>query len=261
MAERSYNLKLVPANNAPGILVTFEGGDGSGKSTHVRFLADLLEELGLEVVCVREPGGTPIGEQLRDIVLNPENAALSDRAELLIYEAARSQLVDDVIKPALERGAIVLCDRFTDSTVVYQGYGRGLDRNFISKLNDFATCDIHPDLTIVFKCPDRAEKKSRVDRRGIKDRLEGAGDDFHNRVSQGFDDLSASSDSRIRQVTTAGLHSQTATVLFEKLSDVMPFLNDGSIDFSEELAAYDAAHDHSKDGEKPEDSDGEQNFD
>lgn len=257
MATHSNSLTLVPADNAPGILVTFEGGDGSGKSTHVKFLAELLESLGLEVVCVREPGGTPIGEQLRDIVLNPDNASLSDRAELLIYEAARSQLIDDVIKPALERGAIVLCDRFTDSTVVYQGYGRGIDRDFIMKLNDFATCDIHPDLTIVFKCPDRAEKKSRVDRRGIKDRLEGAGDDFHNRVAQGFDDLSASSDPRIRQVTTAGLHSKTALVLFEKLGDIMPFLSDGSIDFTDALAAYDAAHDHSKDGDKPKKSDGE----
>lgn len=246
MVATGNNLKLEPVVNAPGILITFEGGDGSGKSTHVKFLAGLLQSLGLEVVCVREPGGTPLGEQLREIVLNPNNEGLSDRSELLIYEAARSQLVDDIIIPALKRGAIVLCDRFTDSTVVYQGYGRGIDRDFIRELNDFATCGIHPDMTIVFKCPDRAEKKDRVDRRGVKDRLEVAGDDFHNRVAKGFDELSNSKDDRIRQVTTAGLHSQTALSLFEKLADVMPFLNDGSIDFTEALAEYDAAHDHSK---------------
>lgn len=244
------SLDLKPKDNAPGILVTFEGGDGSGKSTHVKFMAQLLEGLGLEVVCVREPGGTSLGEQLREIVLNPENEGMSDRAELLIYEAARAQLVDDVIAPALKRGAVVLCDRFTDSTVVYQGHGRGLDIGFIRKLNGFATCGIEPDMTIVFKCPDRAEKKDRVDRRGMLDRLEGAGDDFHARVAAGFDSLVESPDLRIKQITTGGLHSQTARTLFGALSPLMPFLADGSIDFTEDLAAYDAAHDHSKDGER-----------
>lgn len=239
--------QLKPLNNAPGILVTFEGGDGSGKSTHVKFLAKLLEDIGIEVVCVREPGGTPVGEKLREILLDPKNAGLSDRAELLIYEAARSQLIDDVIRPALERGAVVICDRFTDSTIVYQGYGRGLDLDFIAKLNDFATCGIKPDVTIVFKCPDRAVKKNRVDRRGVLDRLERAGDDFHGRVADGFDALVNSTEPHVHQITTAGLHSQTAMSVFEELSEVMPFLSDGSIDFTSQLKEYDAAHDHTKD--------------
>lgn len=247
VGEVKLKSKICPGENAPGVLITFEGGDGSGKSTHVKFLAGLLEDLGLEVVCVREPGGTLIGEQLRAIVLDPENTKLSDRTELLIYEAARAQLIDAVIAPALLRGAIVLCDRFTDSSIVYQGYGRGLDLDFIRGLNDFATCEIKPDITMLFKCPDRMEKKSRVDRRGVRDRLEDAGEAFHAKVAEGFDDLAKSSDTRIKLITTGGKHSQTALAIFDALSGVLPFLSDGSIDLRNELAVYDAAHDHSKD--------------
>ena len=240
-------LNLKPDRNAAGVLVTIEGGDGSGKSTHVKFLAQLLEKIGLEVVCVREPGGTLLGEQLRSIVLDPSNEGMSDRAELLIYEAARAQLVDEVIKPALARGAVVICDRFTDSTIVYQGYGRGIDITVIEALNDFATSGITPDITIVFKCPDAEEEKDRVGRRGSLDRLESAGDDFHKRVFDGFNDISMSTDSRIRLIETSGLHSQTAKQVFEALGSLLPFLIDDSIDFTEDLKAYDAEHDHSKD--------------
>ena len=105
-----------PANT--GVFVTFEGGDGAGKSTQIRFLARLLEDAGREVVRLREPGGTAVGEALRAVVLDPAHEAMSDRAELLIYEAARAQIVDEVIRPALGRGAVVLCDRFYDSTAV-----------------------------------------------------------------------------------------------------------------------------------------------
>ncbi|MFR7493688.1 MAG: dTMP kinase [Adlercreutzia sp.] len=113
------------ARGNTGVFVTFEGGDGAGKSTQIRFLARLLEDAGREVVRLREPGGTAVGEALRAVVLDPAHEAMSDRAELLIYEAARAQIVDEVIRPALERGAVVLCDRFYDSTVAYQGCGRG----------------------------------------------------------------------------------------------------------------------------------------
>ena len=104
----------------PGIFITFEGGDGAGKTTHITFLAECLRKMGHEVLCLREPGGTAIGEALRSIVLNPENSAMSDQAELLIYEAARAQIVKETIIPALARGAVVLLDRFYDSTVAYQ---------------------------------------------------------------------------------------------------------------------------------------------
>lgn len=135
--------------HAPGIFITFEGGEGAGKSTHIRFLAEALEEHGREVLCLREPGGTAVGEQLRSIVLDPENAALSDEAELLIYEAARAQIVSEVIAPALARGAVVLCDRFYDSTIAYQVFGRGLDRSFVEAANEFACQGVHPDLSLI----------------------------------------------------------------------------------------------------------------
>ena len=109
-----------------GIFITFEGGEGAGKTTHIRFLSEKLCERGREVVRLREPGGTAVGEELRAVVLDPKNDNLSDEAELLIYEAARAQIVDEVIRPALGRGAVVLCDRFYDSTVAYQGCGRRL---------------------------------------------------------------------------------------------------------------------------------------
>ena len=116
----------------PGIFITFEGGDGAGKTTHITFLAECLRKMGHEVLCLREPGGTAIGEALRSIVLDPENSAMSDQAELLIYEAARAQIVKETIIPALARGAVVLLDRFYDSTVAYQAYGRGLPVSFVA---------------------------------------------------------------------------------------------------------------------------------
>ena len=152
---------LVPAGNAPGAFVTFEGGDGAGKSTHIKFLAQVLEAAGLEVVRVREPGGTSVGEQLRAVVLDPANGEMAPEAELLIYEAARAQIVAQVIAPALARGAVVLCDRFTDSTLAYQGSGRGLSREFIEAANAFAARGIVPDRTIVMKCGDVQEKRGR----------------------------------------------------------------------------------------------------
>ena len=238
-------LDLRAKSNAPGVLITFEGGDGAGKSTHIRFLGDVLQSLGFEVVNVREPGGTDIGEQLRHVVLDPQNANLSSRSELLIYEAARAQLADEVICPALKRGCIVLCDRFTDSTLAYQGYGRGLDLKFIKRANKFATDDITPDATIMLTVA-RKEKQSRVDRREEMDRLELAGDDFHTRVIEAFTEIANGSDGRISVIETGGKHSQTAKAIFAALADIMPWLSDGSLDLSDQLSAYDDAHDHSK---------------
>ena len=130
-----------------GLFITFEGGDGAGKSTHLFFVAEALRNRGEKIVCLREPGGTIIGEQLRNTVLDPGNYVMSDECELLIYEAARAQLVSQVIRPALETGSIVLCDRFSDSTVAYQAYGRGIDRDFIDQANHFAGRYVKVDAT------------------------------------------------------------------------------------------------------------------
>lgn len=232
---------LVPAGNAPGVFITFEGGDGAGKSTHIRFLAQVLEGAGLEVVRVREPGGTSVGEQLRAVVLDPANGEMAPEAELLIYEAARAQIVAQVIAPALARGAVVLCDRFTDSTLAYQGCGRGLSREFIEAANAFAARGIVPDKTIVMKCGDVQEKRGRVASREEMDRLERAGDAFHGRVNAAFDALAQQHEGRVGVVETMGAHSETARAIFAQLESFFPWLAEAE-GLDAELAAFDAAH-------------------
>ncbi len=247
-AKRS-SLMPTPGANAPGAFVTFEGGDGAGKSTHIRFLAQVLEGAGLEVVRVREPGGTSIGEQLRAIVLDPANPEMAPETELLIYEAARAQIASQVIEPALRRGVVVLCDRFTDSTLAYQGHGRGLSLGFIEAANAFASKGIVPDKTIVMRCADVAEKRGRVSSREQMDRLECAGSGFHERVNAAFDDLARKDAERVGVVDTTGAHSDTARAIFAQLAGLFPWLTDGTLPTEEALAAFDAAHhrDHRED--------------
>lgn len=218
-----------------GLLVTFEGGDGAGKSTQIRFLARFLEERGYEVLRLREPGGTAVGEALRRVVLDPAHGAMSDRAELLIYEAARAQIVDEVIAPALARGAVVLCDRFYDSTVAYQGAGRGLDGFFIETANRFACDGLVPDLTILLVAPEKVVR-SRMGRRGGADRLERAGDEFHRRVAAGFDELAAADPARVRRVCSQQQRPDTFRAVLAELAPLLPGVADA-------LAADDGALD------------------
>lgn len=216
--------------NAPGIFVTFEGGEGAGKSTHIRFLAEALEEHGREVVCLREPGGTAIGEDLRSIVLDPDNAGLADEAELLIYEAARAQIVSEVIAPALKRGAVVLCDRFYDSTVAYQVFGRGLDRGFVAAANEFACQGVHPDRTILLTVGGTADAGlERATHHGEADRLELQGSTFHARVNDGFMQIAAAEPERIRVVPSAELKSDTARSVFAELADLFSWMDDPAV--------------------------------
>lgn len=213
-----------------GLFITFEGGDGAGKTTHLRFLAQTLEARGYEVVCLREPGGTVIGEQLRNIVLDPDNDVMCHESELLIYEAARAQLVAQVIQPALERGAVVLCDRYTDSTVAYQAFGRGMQRDAIDRANAFASRGIEPDRTILMLTGGDAEVGlSRAIHRGDADRLESAGSDFHKRVNAGYLELAASNPSRIRTVVSDGSKSQTARKVFAELADLFEWMADDEV--------------------------------
>lgn len=229
-----------------GTLITFEGDDGVGKSTHIAFLADVLRARGLEVLCLREPGGTAIGETLRSIVLDAAHPEMSAETELLIYEAARAQIVAETIRPAMERGAVVLCDRFTDSTVAYQGYGRGLDTGIIARMNDFATAGLRPDRTLIIAIPSE-HKSERMKKREEADRLEAAGADFHSRVSNAFGEIAASDPERIRVIDASGAHSQTARAIFSQLSDLFPWLAEETPQMRDMLAAFDAAHDHSAD--------------
>lgn len=219
-----------------GIFITFEGGDGVGKSTQIRFLARFLEERGREVLRLREPGGTAVGEALRRVVLDPAHGAMSDRAELLIYEAARAQIVDEVIKPALARGAVVLCDRFYDSTVAYQGAGRGLDRAFIDGANRFACDGLVPDATLLLMAPEEAVR-SRMERRAGADRLEQAGDAFHRRVAEGFAEVAAAEPDRVHTVRSE--HQRVATFR-SVLAAVAPLLPEAAAALQGDGGALDA---------------------
>ncbi|MCL1797582.1 MAG: dTMP kinase [Eggerthellaceae bacterium] len=213
-------------NASRGIFITFEGGEGAGKSTHINFLAEVLEEHGYEVLRLREPGGTVIGEKLREIVLDAAHQEMSHEAELLIYEAARAQIVAEVIKPALERGAVVLCDRFFDSTLAYQVYGRGLDATFVKQVNDFAVQGAIPQRTIVLSCGRAARcGLERATKHGVTDRLESAGEDFHTRVNEAFLELAKDYPERIRVVESQDLKSQTACAVFAALKDLFTWIS------------------------------------
>lgn len=214
--------EIVPVTNGPGVLITFEGGDGCGKSTQSEFLSRLMSEAGYNVVRVREPGGTLLGERLREILLDPTNETLSARSELLMYEAARAQLVHEVIAPAIDAGKVVLCDRFTDSTMAYQGYGRGLGTETVDMLNSFATESMVPDLTIMLHCSDRSAKRERVDSRNGRDRIELAGNDFHTAVIDAFLKLAEEEPERIVLIDTSGSHSETARSIAEAVSVLLP---------------------------------------
>ena len=173
------------------LFITFEGVEGCGKTTQIRRLAENLTAAGRQVLLTREPGGCPIADQVRAILLDAANAAMTPLAELLLYAAARAQHVGEVVKPALAAGRIVLCDRFTDATVAYQGYGRRLDRELIDRLNDIATT-CRPDLTILLDCPAEtglARALARIEATSgqpREERFEQEAIDFHRRVRDGY---------------------------------------------------------------------------
>ena len=168
-----------------GMMIAFEGGDGTGKSTQIGLLRDHLEAAGLRVVVTREPGGTAIGERIREVLLDPASSELTDRAEALLYAAARAQHVDEVIEPALADGAVVLCDRFIDSSVVYQGAGRGLGEPRVEALNLWATAGVVADLVVLLDL-DATEGLRRAVAGSGPDRLEAAGDRFHAAVRDAY---------------------------------------------------------------------------
>ncbi|MEG0071778.1 MAG: dTMP kinase [Raoultibacter sp.] len=225
----------------PGIFITFEGGEGAGKTTHINFLAQVLRNQGHEVLCLREPGGTAIGESLRHIVLDVENAALCDETELFIMEAARAQIVSEVIKPALSRGAVILCDRFYDSTMAYQVYGRGLPESFVRQANCMACQGVHPCRTILLTTGASAEAGLlRATHHSGADRMEAVGADFHAKVNAGFLKMAEESPERIRVVVSAEKKSQTARAVFIELADIFDWDVADSVFASDFFAELDA---------------------
>lgn len=176
--------------------ITFEGVEGSGKSTQAARLADALKRAGHEVVTTREPGGTELGRKLRSILLEDDAPAPDAETELLLYLADRAEHVSRLIRPALERGAIVICDRFSDSTLAYQGYGRGLDPEMVTKMDAFARAGLIPGRTILLDLPVE-EGLTRARATGPADRLEQETIEFHRRVRHGFHEIAAAEPERV----------------------------------------------------------------
>ena len=196
-----------------GLFITFEGPDGCGKTTQMNLLAQYFEKKGKKVVLTREPGGKGLGEKVREILLNYDGE-VSDRCESFLFLADRAQNIDIIVKPAVEQGEIVLCDRHIDSTVAYQGYGRGLDLNEINILNNLATGGKKPDLTLVFDVDVETSMK-RVGKE--KDRMESAGIDFHNRVRNGYLELAKQEPTRIKVLDA----TKTIEEIHEKVVEIV----------------------------------------
>lgn len=208
-----------------GKFITFEGGEGCGKSTQIRRLAKRLEALGKEVVLTREPGGTILSEKIRTLIKDQLEEAPVDKCELLLFLAARAQLVEKTIRPALEAGKWVLSDRFSDSTKAYQGYGRGMDLGTIETVNGFACGGLQPDLTVYLEVPDevaRARMRAREAATStVADRIERAGEEFHARLKAGFEALMAAEPERIRKVAAAGSIEETEEAVWKLIAPIV----------------------------------------
>ncbi len=188
-----------------GVFITFEGLDACGKSTQMELLASGLRERGYIVLLTREPGGTTLGEAIRDLLLDPRYHGMSARAEALLYAAARAHLVEQVIRPALADGRVVLCDRYVDSSLAYQGYGRGLGSDDIITLNVWATECLFPDLTLYLDLDDSLRSGRLA---AVPDRLEAEDEAFHRRVGEGYRELLTSHPHRIRRVDARGTEAE-----------------------------------------------------
>ena len=198
-----------------GVFVTFEGGEGVGKSTQALLAAERLAGSGREVLSLREPGGTPVGDRVRELLLTP-GESMDPVTELLLYEASRAELVRRVIVPALERGAAVVCDRFTDSTLAYQGYGRGLDVADVRALNAHSTGGVRPDVTVLLTA-DTETGLERATRAGA-DRIEGESAAFHARVAAGFHFLAVEEPERVLVVDASDDVATVAAAVWTALS-------------------------------------------
>lgn len=202
-----------------GLFITLEGPEGAGKSTNREYLAELLKQAGVEVVLTREPGGTPLAERIRELLLAPDTEVMAVDTELLLMFAARAQHLAGVIRPALARGAVVLCDRFTDATYAYQGGGRGLAHERIAILEQFVQGDLRPDLTLVFDLPVEVGL-ARAAARGKLDRFEQEQRSFFEAVRQTYLARAAQAPERYRVLDAAQPLSQVQA----DLAGLMPML-------------------------------------
>lgn len=201
-----------------GLFVTFEGIDGSGKSTQLERLCCALDARGIPYRLVREPGGTPLAEAIRRLVLDPSFQSVTPASEVLLYAAARAELVHQVLWPALRQGELVLCDRFLDSSLAYQGYGRGLPLDAIIEANRMATAGLRPDLTILFDLPAEVAANRRM---GAADRIEQQSLAFHQRVRDGYRQLAAAEPDRFYCVDATQGADEVERLVQARLSSIL----------------------------------------
>jgi dTMP kinase len=214
---------VTAASHLPGLFIAFEGGDGCGKSTQIGRLTAHLDSLGLSPVRTREPGpATSIGPKIRQILLDPANADLDDRTEALLFAADRAQHAATLLRPALNDGKIVLTDRYIDSSLMYQGVGRGLGIEAIRALSVFATDNLMPDLTLILDLPTR-EGKGRATKTefGTADRIESAAEKFHDTNRQGFLDLAATDPNRYAVIDASGTEDEVEAAIWSVVAPLL----------------------------------------
>jgi dTMP kinase len=201
-----------------GPFITFEGGEGCGKSTQARLLQDKLEQQNISVVLTREPGGTSLGAEIRKLLKEKRRSSISPQAELFLFVASRVQLLAELIRPALEETKVVICDRFTDSTLVYQGYGRGLDLTTVETVNNMATENLKPDLTILL---DMSPEQGLARKQSLKDRFELEDLSFHHRVREGYLKMAAAEPDRWLLIDASLPERKIAEIIWDRVSKLL----------------------------------------
>jgi len=202
-----------------GLFITFEGGEGCGKSTQSRLLLKKLEQQNIPAVLTHEPGGTALGDELRKVLKKKRDSFISPQAELFLLAASRVQLLAEIIRPALEEGKVVVCDRFTHSTLAYQGYGRGLDLTTVETVNNIATQDLKPDLTILL---DISPEQGLARKRSLKDRFELEDLSFHRRVREGYLKIAAAEPDRWLVIDASLPKHKIAEIIRDRVSKLLP---------------------------------------
>ncbi len=214
------------------MFITFEGPDGSGKTTQIKAISAYLQQRGHDVLLTREPGGTAIGDQIRAVLLdNPENTTMHPRTELLLFCASRAQIVAEVIRPHLEKGGIVICDRYADSTMAYQGYGHGLDLDELRAILDFATGKLYPDLTLYLDIDPETALKRRAEGSLFGEefnRLDDMEMEFHRRVYEGYEALITAEPKRWQRINATQTVEKIQTDIVAILDERLPKVKTGN---------------------------------
>jgi dTMP kinase len=204
------------------LFITFEGGEGCGKSTQSRLLLKKLEQQNIPVVLTHEPGGTALGNEVRKALKRKRSSFISPQAELFLFAASRAQLLAEVIRPALQEGKVVICDRFSYSTIVYQGYGRGLDLSIVERVNNIATQNLKPDLAILLNI---SPEQGLARKRSLKDRFELEDLSFHRRIREGYLKMAAAEPDRWLVIDASLPKRKIAEIIWDRVSQLLPNLS------------------------------------